>query len=163
MANKRFLIRKIQSSDNESIAKIIRTSLEEFGANKPGTAYYDKEIDTLSEVFKAASSGYFVVMADEWVVGGAGFFPTKNLPPNTCELVKMYMSGGVRGKGLGNSLLQKCMTAAKNAGYREMYLETLPELEAAVRFYARNGFKEIAKPLGNSGHTGCSIFMLRKL
>ena len=44
-------IRKIQADDNAAIAKIIRDSLLEFGAAKPGTVYFDKSTDHLSEVF----------------------------------------------------------------------------------------------------------------
>ena len=45
-------IRPILPSDNASIAKIIRSSLEEFGANKPGTVYSDVTTDHLYELFQ---------------------------------------------------------------------------------------------------------------
>lgn len=164
MSKSIFLVRKIEPSDDRQVAEIIRSSLEEFGANKPGTVYYDEEIDSLSSLFKTKpSSGYFVVLENEIVIGGGGYFPTRALPDRTCELVKMYVSNIARGRGVGKALLEKCMTAAKEAGYYQMYLETMPELKPALAFYDRNGFKEIDGPLGDSGHTGCSIFMIRKL
>ena len=45
-------IRDISPSDNPFIAKIIRSALEEFGANHPGTVYFDASTDALFELFK---------------------------------------------------------------------------------------------------------------
>ena len=42
-------IRPIQPADNPVIAKIIRDTLAEFGANHPGTVYYDPTTDALFE------------------------------------------------------------------------------------------------------------------
>src|SRR5580692_9478125 len=95
------LIREICQSDDAAMAGIIRASLEDFGAVKPGTVYFDASTDRLHDVFTAARSRYYVVLFDRKVVGGAGIFPTEGLPPGTCELVKMYVSSAARGKGLG--------------------------------------------------------------
>ncbi len=48
------VIRPIQQNDNPHIAKIIRATLEEFDANKPGTVYYDATTDHLYELFQAS-------------------------------------------------------------------------------------------------------------
>jgi putative acetyltransferase len=42
------IIRKIIPEDNAAVAKIIRDSLLEFGAAKPGTEYIDQSTDHLS-------------------------------------------------------------------------------------------------------------------
>ncbi len=97
------------------------------------------------------------------VAGGAGFFPTDGLPPKICELVKMYLLPKARGKGLGKLLLQKCFNEAKNNGFEKIYLESLPELVNAIAMYEKNGFTYIPKSLGNSGHSGCDVFMVRDL
>jgi len=56
------VIREIEHSDNSAIATIIRQSLEEFGANKPGTVYFDKTTDNLFELFQSTpKSKYFIV------------------------------------------------------------------------------------------------------
>ena len=82
-------IRTIQPSDNGPLAEIIRSTLTEFGANHPGTVYYDSATDALCELFTKAKSSYFVAEADGQIVGGGGIFPTEGLPAETCELVKM--------------------------------------------------------------------------
>lgn len=156
-------IRTITFSDNKSLAKIIRDSLLEFGAARPGTVYFDESTDHLSEVFKVQGSCYFVVTMDEEVVGGAGIYPTANLPKDTCELVKLYLSSKIRGKGLGKLLMQKCEEEAQLAGYKNIYLETMPELKIAVPLYEKMGYQYLKQAMGNSGHTGCNIWMLKKL
>ena len=157
------LIRKIVSSDNSTMAEIIRASLLEFNAAKPGTVYFDETTDALTELFQQKRSTYFVIEIDHEIAGGAGFFPTKGLEENTCELVKMYISKKFRGNGYGQTLLERCISEAKNNGYEKMYLESLPELKNAIAMYEKNGFKPINHSLGNSGHNGCDIWMIKKL
>ena len=157
------LIRKIITDDNAAMASIIRNSLLEFNAAKPGTVYFDETTDHLSNVFTEKRSAYFVVEIDNKIAGGSGFFPTKGLPKNTCELVKLYVSKEYRHNGYGQTLLNKCMEEAKKNGYEKMYLESMPELTNAIGMYEKNGFKKIQGPLGNSGHTGCDVWMIKQL
>ncbi|WP_462218961.1 GNAT family N-acetyltransferase [Ferruginibacter sp.] len=157
------IIRTILPEDNKTLAKIIRNSLEEFKANKPGTVYFDESTDNLSEVFKTPNSIYFVAEADGVLLGGGGIYPTQNLPAGTCELVKLYLSNAARGKGIGKLLMEKCFTAAKDLGYKKMYLETMPELNIAVPMYEKMGFTYLQSPQGNSGHGGCDIWMIKDL
>ena len=157
-------IRPIQLEDNPAIAKIIRSTLEEFGANKPGTVYFDSETDHLFELFsKTPGSVYQVALQDGKLVGGAGIYPTPNLPEGTCELVKMYLLAAARGKGVGRILIEKAFQLASNLGYQAIYLETMPELKKAIYIYEKMGFKYLNGPMGNSGHTGCDIWMIKTL
>jgi putative acetyltransferase len=156
-------IRPIEPGDNEALAKVIRTALAEFGANKPGTVYFDPTTDALYELFRTPGSFYYVATIDEVVVGGCGIFPTDNLPEGTCELVKLYVSKEARGTGLGKQLMEISLSWAKENGYTQVYLESMPELTKAVSIYEKVGFKSLNGPLGNSGHCGCDIWMLKAL
>jgi putative acetyltransferase len=156
-------IRTIEQKDNAAIAVIVRTSLAEFGANKPGTVYYDPTTDALFELFQTKGSYYFVAEENGTLLGGGGIFPTENLPDGTCELVKMYLHKDARGKGLGKLLIERCLDWAKQNGYTHVYLETMPELKQALKVYELFGFEYLNGPLGNSGHFGCDRWMLKKL
>ena len=158
-----FQIRDLQHEDNPQLAKIVRDTLAEFGANHPNTVYYDPTTDTLFEVFQTPGSKYFLAEIDGQMVGGGGIFPTKGLPRDTCELVKMYLLPQARGLGLGRELIGKCIDAANEFGYKKIYLETMPELKQALLVYEKFGFKYLNGPMGNSGHTGCSLWMLKEL
>lgn len=155
-------IRTIEPRDNTALARVIRSTLKEFGAAKPGTVYYDESTDHLSDVFRVVGSVYYVAEYKGAIVGGGGIYPTAGLPAGTCELVKMYLLPEARGIGLGSVLIQKSLDFARDYGYRQVYLETMPELQQALKTYARFGFEYINAPLGESGHFGCDLWMLKK-
>jgi putative acetyltransferase len=156
-------IRNIQQSDNPFLAKIIKDTLVEFRANHPGTVYYDATTNTLFELFQKKGAAYFVAGLNNEIVGGGGIYPTDGLPADTCELVKMYLLPQARGTGLGRALIEKSIAFAKETGYKQVYLETMPELKQALNIYAKFGFEYLKGPMGNSGHTGCSLWMLKEL
>ncbi|MEO5890220.1 MAG: GNAT family N-acetyltransferase [Ferruginibacter sp.] len=156
-------VRPIQEDDNMAMAKIIRNALEEFNANKPGTVYFDETTDHLYELFKTGKGNYHVVVMNDEIAGGAGIYPTAGLEADTVELVKLYLAPTVRGKGLGKLLMEKCLETAKEAGYKKVYIETMPELIVAIPIYEKFGFAYLNGPLGNSGHNGCDIWMIKML
>lgn len=157
------VIRPIEPRDNSAIAVVIRAALAEFGANKPGTVYFDESTDHLFELFRQPGSAYFIAEWQGQVVGGAGIYPTEGLPAGCCELVKMYLTPAARGTGLGRTLISLCLETARDLGFSQVYLETMPELRKAVTVYEKFGFRYLEGPLGNSGHFGCDVWMLKDL
>lgn len=157
------IIRKIQPGDNQPMASIVRSSLAEFGADKPGTVFYDDTTDHLYELFQQPGSIYYIIEDKEKILGGGGIYPSEGLPLQTCELVKMYLSAQARGKGFGRLLIEKCLEFAKGYGYLQVYIETMPELRKAVSMYEKFGFEYLKGPLGNTGHFGCDVWMLKSL
>lgn len=158
-----FIIREIKPSDNQKVACIIREVLIEFGVPKVGTAYEDKATDEMYETYQHPNSKYFVIEHQNNIVGGAGFSALENFNGNVCELQKMYFLPIARGKGLGSQLIQHCLNEAKLAGFEQCYLETMPYMVAARALYKKNGFENLEKPLGNTGHYSCNVWMLKKL
>ena len=156
-------IRTILPSDNTVLAAIIRQSLAEFGANKPGTVYYDDSTDHLYEVFRQTGSIYYVALKKGVLLGGAGIYPSNGLPPGVAELVKMYLIKEARGMGLGRKLIDMCLSFAVDYGYHTIYLETMPELKKAVAVYEKFGFEYLNGPMGNTGHFGCDVWMKKEL
>src|SRR5438067_7346476 len=110
-------ITEIQPEDNAAICAIIKGVFEEHGINRPGTAYFDESLQHLSTVFGISRSKYFIARVDGIILGGAGIYPTDGLPPDTCELVKMYLLPEARGKGLGKALIESCIEFARQNGY----------------------------------------------
>jgi len=157
------ILRPIQPSDNATLAHIIRATLTEFGANRPGTVFTDRATDSLYQLFQQTKAAYYVAEIDGQMVGGGGIFPTEGLPGQTCELVKMYLLPEARGLGLGRTIIEKCLQTAKDWGFRQVYIETMPELKKALTIYEKFGFEYLSAPLGNSGHFGCERWMLKKL
>ncbi|MBS1667670.1 MAG: GNAT family N-acetyltransferase [Bacteroidetes bacterium] len=160
---KNVAIREILPTDNQELATIVRASLAEFGANKPGTVYYDKTTDHLFELFQREKCIYHVAIIDNQIVGGAGIYTSDGLTADTCELVKMYLKSTARGLGLGKKLIEQCIEFAKAKGFKYVYIESMPELKKALGIYEKFGFRYIDGPIGNTGHFGCDVWMLKEL
>lgn len=73
-------IRPICLEDNPTIATIIRSCLAEFGADKPGTVYYDKTTDHLFELFQENGAAYFIAEQEGKAVGGGEYFQARVCP-----------------------------------------------------------------------------------
>jgi putative acetyltransferase len=156
-------IRPIRAEDNAAIAGIIKMTLAEFGADKPGTVFFDPTTDDLFQLFSITRSFYFVAEWNGKLVGGSGVYPTPGLPEDCCELVKLYLLPEMRGLGLGIQLMKKCFQQAIELGFHRMYLETMPELRTAIGLYEKAGFNYLPGPLGQSGHFGCDLWMIKNL
>jgi putative acetyltransferase len=160
---KSFIIREIQKKDNPAIAAIVRDVLMEMGAPKVGTAYADPYLDTLFEVYTVPKSIYFVIEKDGKIIGGAGVMQLDNSDENICELQKMYLLPEGRGLGLGKFLIDNCIEKAKEFGFESCYIETMTYMEDAQKLYKKVGFYNLDKQLGNTGHSSCQVWMLKKL
>jgi putative acetyltransferase len=161
--NTPFLIRPIQPHDNAAMAAIIRQVMPEFGADGPGFAIHDTEVDTMYQAYAGARCSYFVVERDGVVCGGGGVAPLENAPDDVCELRKMYFLPRARGIGAGTAMMQRCLEAARAHGFARCYLETLTGMDAAQALYARSGFTPLDAPMGGTGHFSCNRFYIRAL
>ncbi len=157
------IIRPLEKNDNREIAELIRAVFREFKIDKPGTVYTDPTTDDLYTLFQTPGSMYWIAAENDAIIGGCGVFPTPGLPVGCAELVKLYLAPAYRGKGIGNMLMRQSFASAKELGYTQLYLESLPELSKAVGMYLRAGFTHLPHALGNSGHFGCTIWMVKDL
>ena len=158
-----YLIRPIASTDNAAMAAIIRTVMPEFGADGPGFAIHDAEVDAMHESYAQPRSSYFVVERDGVVIGGGGVAPLQNAEPDVCELRKMYFLPAARGIGAGTAMMQRCLDAARAHGFKRCYLETLTGMDAAQALYKRSGFTALCSAMGGTGHHGCDRYFIREL
>ncbi|MDP1832285.1 MAG: GNAT family N-acetyltransferase [Geothrix sp.] len=148
--------RPIRPEDNPAVAAIIRAVMPEFGADGPGFALHDPEVDHMSRAYTIPGAAYFVVEDETGkAVGGGGVAALDGGELGVCELRKMYFLPEARGKGMGETLLRHCLVVAQNLGYRTCYLETLTGMDQAMRLYQKLGFKPLCAPLGRTGHGGC--------
>jgi putative acetyltransferase len=157
------LIRPIRKDDNEDVARIVRDVMTEFGAVGWDFSISDPEVGAMFEAYPAPEAAFFVVEHAGRVLGCGGMGPLADGPPDVCELRKMYFRPELRGTGMGAKLLALILDAARDAGYRRCYLETLGNMYDARRLYQRHGFEVIDRPLGNTGHSGCNAWMIRDL
>ncbi len=89
------------------------------------------------------------VIADGAVTEGAkgrlgGFILSRLLPPDA-EVLTFAVDPARRGAGLGRMLLDKHLDTLERGGARLVFLEVADDNEAALKLYARAGFKEIGR------------------
>ena len=178
----RFLVRPIEARDDAAVRHIIETVMPQFGADGAGFAIHDAEVKTMFSAYQIPRACYFVVECNGVVAGGAGIaalvdveraakaalvdvecaakaaLASTGAASDVCELRKMYFLPELRGLGAGKVLMQTCLDAARQYSYREVYLETLTGMDAAVKLYERTGFKRLNAPMGATGHFGCDRF-----
>ena len=73
----------------------------------------------------------------------AGGIAVRRIEGSTCEMKRLFVRDGFRGKGAGEALAKAAVEWARDAGYARMLLDTLPKMGSAHRLYERMGFKEI--------------------
>ncbi len=156
-------IREISRNDNQQVAALIRSVFEDMGIPKTGTAYADTSLNRMYEAYNRPKAFYFIIEEDGKIIGGGGIAPLDNCGGNVCELQKMYFLEEARGRGFGTKMLDLCLGKAKKFGFDKCYLETMPYMDAARKLYEKNGFEYIDGPMGDTGHTSCSVWMLKTL
>ncbi len=157
------VIREIQPQDNTQLEAVIRACFHEFKIPLEGTAYTDSETPRMFESYQKDNEVYYVIDKAGEILGGAGIKPLADSEGSVCELQKMYFSPKVRGKGYGKMMFEKCLNSAKAMGYLKCYLESAPQLKAAIHVYESFGFQHLNSALGNTGHYSCGIWMIKEL
>jgi putative acetyltransferase len=165
---KTYTIREIQPQDNPVIQHIVKTVLAEFGCQGPGWASGDPELNDMFSTYRHSNASYQVVVDVQTgdVLGGGGFAQLKGTSSEEglCELQKLYFLPQARGLGAGKVLLRQLIEGARDAGYKAMYLESIPQLESAVALYEKLGFQKRDCHLGNTGHQqNCNVYMTLQL
>jgi ribosomal protein S18 acetylase RimI-like enzyme len=76
------------------------------------------------------------------------------------EMKRLYVREAYRSFGLGKRLVEAVIGSARQAGYAELRLDTLPGMAAAQALYRRLGFLEIP-PYGDKYLPGTRFYALK--
>lgn len=151
-------LREMAYEDRYQVKELVQKSLKKLGFDKPGTAYYDPELNDLYSFYSQQNNGNYWVIEDEQnIVGGVGIAPFQK---GVCELQKLYLNDDYQGKGYSKQLMDVALGYAKKH-YDACYLETHSDLKAACVLYDKYQFELLENPLEGSPHSAMDRWYLK--
>ncbi len=129
---------------SEAEVEAVATLFREYAASLSldlGFQGFSEELAGLPGDYQPPCGALFLALENEEAIGCVGLRPLEW--PRIAELKRLYVRPRGRGHGLGTLLSQAALSAAREAGYRLVRLDTLPTMLAAQRLYKTLGFSEI--------------------
>lgn len=104
--------------------------------------HYDDEVKELSEKYSLPHGRLYLAYWNGEIVGCVAL---RQIDDTYCEMKRLYVKHGYRGKQIGKSLIEQIIADAKEIGYKHMRLDTFPFMDSAIQMYHRYGFYKIER------------------
>jgi ribosomal protein S18 acetylase RimI-like enzyme len=105
---------------------------------------FDAELAGLPGEYAGPQGALLLAMVDGNVAGCGALRALTDVDyANACEMKRLFVRPAFRRFGIGRILAQALMDRGVQAGYSNLLLDTLDDMEAARGLYASLGFEEI--------------------
>lgn len=136
-----FTIAPASQHDMPVVARLFDAYVEALGID---LGFQDFETERATLPGKYAPPNGIILLARDLQGEAIGCVALRPIPPEgCCEMKRLYVSPVARGLGLGRALVDAVIAEAQRIGYREMKLDTLPHMHAALSLYKETGFTSI--------------------
>jgi GNAT superfamily N-acetyltransferase len=98
----------------------------------------EHELDNLSNDYAPPAGAFLLAQEDADHLGCVGL---RQHAAGIGEIKRLYITPAARGKRVGRLLAEGIVAVAKQRGYRQLLLDTLPFMKEAQSLYASMGFK----------------------
>lgn len=99
----------------------------------------DDELKDPAKKYTAPEGELLVAVEGEDVLGMIAYHKHSD---TRCEMKRLYVKPSCRGMKLGEKLIEELIAHARQAGYKEMVLDTIVPLQSAIHLYKKLGFTE---------------------
>lgn len=130
-------LRIIQQEDEQRITNFVVGILNDYGL-KVDLDKGDSDLKSLCATYSKERGYFLIAECDQGEL--IGTFALLPLSQTTCELKRMYVASGFRGKGYGKSFLKCFLKSATERGFSRVELTTASVLQEAINLYSKAGF-----------------------
>lgn len=99
----------------------------------------DDELKDPAKKYTSPEGELLVAVEGEDVLGMIAYHKHSD---TRCEMKRLYVKPSCRGMKLGEKLIEELIAHARQAGYKEMVLDTIVPLQSAIHLYKKLGFTE---------------------
>lgn len=140
----------------------VRVLFGAYAASLPVDLTYQDFVTELATLpGKYAPPAGTLLLARDRAGAAIGCVGLRPLAEGVAEMKRLYVDPAARGLGLGRILMDAVIAAAERLGYRELRLDTLPTMAAAIAMYRAAGFEPIA-PYYDGAPAG-TLFLGRRI
>lgn len=128
------------AQDVADARKLIRAYTDALGID---LTFQDLEGELANLPGEYAPPGGALLIGRDDAGAAIGCVGLRKIGDGLCEMKRLYVTPAARKTGLGRALSESVIAKARELGYREMRLDTISDMAAAIGVYRALGFRRI--------------------